>query len=132
MPNMKYKSDENLKAADLLIKNSLYTASVHCLYYSSFQLSKYLLDVKYGISYSMQDYKSKGIDSHIYIINEVVDKIGFDCRFDGLDYKLFIGKLKMLRKRADYSIDVILEKEAIKAYQYADDVLKILTKKLTA
>ena len=126
---MKYKSEENFKAANLLITNNMYAASIHCSYYSCFQLSKYLLKALYDIDYATQESESSGKDSHYYLINEISNKIDPISHIAYIDYNSFIAKLKKLRKKADYSVEAILEEEAVKAYQWADKVMTILNTK---
>lgn len=129
---MKYKSEENLNAANLLIKSSMYTASIHCSYYSSFQLSKYLLKTHYDIDYTIQESNSKGKDSHYYVINEISNRIDSVSHIAFLDFNQFISKLKKLRRKADYSVETISEEEATKAYQCANSIMTLFKNKITA
>lgn len=129
---MKCKSEENLNAANLLIRSSMYMASIHCSYYSSFQLSKYLLKTHYNIDYDEQKSNSKGKDSHYYVINETSNRIDSVSHIAFLDFSKFISKLKQLRHKADYSVETISEKEATKAYQCANNIMDLLKNKLTA
>jgi hypothetical protein len=76
---LKTKSDHNLLAAKILIENSLHAPSVHCSYYSCFQLSKYALKEFFGIGYEKQEEelnllkqtKSGRIGTHDYVINRL-------------------------------------------------------------
>lgn len=123
------KSKENLNAADLLIKNNLITSSVHCSYYAGFQYSKYVLANYCDIGYDVQEQQSKGKDSHFYVYNKMGEKIdnkGEHLNF--IDYNRYYNKLKMLRKKADYSVNIIQGNEAIKAYDCANNLINILNK----
>ena len=131
MPNMKYKSEENFNAANLLIINNMYAASIHCSYYSCFQLSKYLLKTLHDIDYAVQESNSSGKDSHYYVNNETSNKIDSVSHIAYIDYNKFIAMLKKLRRRADYSAGVISEEEAKKAYQCANEIKTILNNKFT-
>ena len=64
MPIVKAKSLENINAANLLVKHGMFAASVHCSYYSGFQLSKYVLSQYCAITYKKQEDESRGMDSH--------------------------------------------------------------------
>lgn len=132
MSNVKNKSEENFKATILLIDNNMYAASIHCAYYSCFQLSKYLLKNKCAIEYETQESNSKGIDSHSYIIRETSSKIDSISHLAYLDFNCHISKLKKLRKKADYSTEAISKTEAENAYKCATEITTILNTKLTA
>lgn len=131
MPNYKKKSEENLSAADLLIINNMYTSSVHCSYYAGLQFSKYVLANKCGIGYEDQEQNSKGKDSHYFVSDNTgraLDRMGEHIGF--IDYNKFFNKLKKLRKKADYSEELIKCNEAKKAYDYADKLICLLKTKL--
>lgn len=51
MSKLKAKAEFNIDAAQLLIDKSLYAPSVHCSYYSCFQLMKYTMKEIFGITY---------------------------------------------------------------------------------
>ena len=51
MSKLREKSEFNFDAAQVLIKNNLFAPSVHCSYYSCFQLMKYTMNYVFGISY---------------------------------------------------------------------------------
>lgn len=128
---MKAKSVENIKAANLLIEHDMFAASIHCSYYSCFQLSKYSLSTYYNIDYTKQDIESKGKDAHAFVINELADKLDIIRHFAFIDYNSFMGSLKKLRKKADYSAKRISEKEACEAKLKAEKVINLLTTNLT-
>lgn len=70
---MKEKSEQNIQAANILSHNAnqCYAASVHCAYYSCFQLSKYKLSDCFGVNYEKQDKLTDNKDSHKIIIDEL-------------------------------------------------------------
>ena len=43
LSKLKNKSSENIEAADILNKNGLFSSSVHCSYYSCYQLMEHFL-----------------------------------------------------------------------------------------
>jgi hypothetical protein len=129
MSGMEYKSKENFFAANLLMENEMYTASIHCLYYSCFQFSKYVLK-KFGLDYGSQEKESKGKDTHFYIINNTSKKIDTKSHIDFLDFEKNMSNLKRLRKKSDYSVDVITKTEAEKGRQNAMEVEKILIRSI--
>ena len=51
MTKLKQKSEFNFDAAKVLIDTNLYAPSVHCSYYSCFQLMKFALKDFCGINY---------------------------------------------------------------------------------
>lgn len=127
MSNCRMKSEENLSAAALLIRNNCNTSSVHCSYYAGFQYSKYVLANYCNINYEDQEQQSKGRDSHFFVCQQIgknIDNKGKHLNF--IDYNRYYNKLKMLRKKADYSENIINSDEATKALIYANDLIKIL------
>lgn len=127
MPNIRNKSNENIKAANLLVNNKLFASSVHCAYYSCFQLSKYILDVFCGMPYNKQDIKT--VDSHIYVIKTLDENLLKRSHISHLDYLSNMNKLKRFRKKADYTIGIITPKEAEDALASAEKIILILTTK---
>ncbi len=111
MPNIRAKSAENLNSAKLLIENGYYTASVHCLYYSCFQLAKYILKTFGTIDYNTQN-SQKGADSHSFICEQLFqlnDKQ--KGRIVAVDCRSYLQKLKFGRVKADYQEFIITEDE---------------------
>lgn len=103
---------------------------MHCSYYAGFQFSKYVLANYCGIGYAIQDQESSGRDSHFFVsdkIGKVLDKNGEHLSY--IDYNKFFGKLKKLRKKADYSETMVKCNEAQKAYDCADELIKLLKTK---
>ena len=101
MSQLLKKSDENLKACQLLIEtHQLYTASVHNAYYSSFQRSMYILRTHFPQVKITTDEGS----SHTLTINALEQKLlGGGSRYDALDFSQWINDLKRNRAYADYS-----------------------------
>ncbi len=129
MPIVKAKSEENIIAANLLVDNGKLASSIHCLYYSCFQLSKYVLAHYEGLSYDIQDRETKSVDSHFYISSHISEKLSKKNRFYGIDYNTYYGTLKMLRKRADYSNEEITDRDVVRAQKNAERLNKLLTEK---
>ncbi len=129
MPNIKAKSIENIKAANLLIEHNMFEASIHCSYYSGFQLSKYIACHCLKISYEIQDKESKGKDSHSYIFNLVNEDLKKKNIFYSIDYSSFFQQLKMLRKKADYSDKISTDKSANEAIKFSNKLQNLLIEK---
>ncbi len=114
MSNIKEKARENMVSADLLIKNDYRTASVHCLYYSCFQLSKYILKTYYDLDYSTQakEIEEQKGNSHNYIIEKLFNFVNQDKgRLAAVDCKKHLKNLKLGRKKADYSDEKMSQNE---------------------
>jgi hypothetical protein len=127
MPYIKSKSIENYKAALMLSKDScgMYSASIHCAYYSCFLLVKHILCHKCYISYASQNNQNAG--SHLYIIKLILDDLlakGEDDAYDIFDTN--ISELKRLRRIADYENSLISPDESREALVIADETLDIL------
>ena len=130
MPAFRKKAEENMSAACLLIKNSMFTSSVHCSYYAGFQFSKYVLANCCGIDYITQENNSSGKDSHYYVTHCIEeDMLKKTWRIAMADYNKYYSKLKRLRKKADYLQDIITSKEATDAYDWADKMTTLLKNK---
>lgn len=99
MPNIKLKSDENIQAASILVEKGKLSSSIHCYYYSMFQLSMYILCIHHEIDYETQNKESKGIDSHKYVIFSLSGFLSKKNLFYQVDYNRYINDLKMLRKK---------------------------------
>lgn len=125
MTKVEAKSNENYEAGGVLINNGMYASSIHCFYYSCFQLTKRAL-VVIGESYSAQDCNSRGNDSHCYISGLLeTDLKGKDICAQ-LDYNVYLNKLKKMRVIADYKQAIITDKNANDASSWAAKINNIL------
>lgn len=129
MSKLRQKSDFNIDAAKLLIKEAYYAPSVHCSYYSCFQLLKYTIKVFFGIDYENQAVKISisGQHSHQYVINyissELIDFVGAE---ESRKFKRTIKDLKQFRLESDYeNIEVGLDKGQI-ALDKANEIRQYL------
>lgn len=123
---MKAKSDENIKAAELLIKEKKFASSVHCSYYAYFQMLKYTLHTKLSCDYNKQN--SKGSGSH----NNVVKLFDAEIKNQGInlqfDIKTNIRTIKTRRNAADYSRKKISYSQATKMHHISNDIISVLNK----
>lgn len=118
---LKHKSDINFKSGVALIDMGNYAPSVHCFYYSCFQLSKSFLNDFCGMSYAKQDAEAKGKDSHKFIINTTKDAVNRPVDFDRT-----FRHIRHLRAKSDYKNQDILKSEADQAKKYANVILNII------
>ncbi len=114
MSKLKQKSEFNIDAAKLLIKEAYYAPSVHCSYYSCFQLMKFTIKDFSGIDYETQsvNISTTGQHTHQYIINFISDELK---KFVGIEesriFKRTIKDLKQFREESDYeNIEVSYDK----------------------
>jgi len=125
MSKIKQKSEFNLAAAKLLIENNYYAPSVHCSYYSCFQLLKYTIKNFCGLDYDMQskNISSSKLHTHQYIINYITGKLKEKVNFqESRNFKLKIKDLKQFRLESDYeNIEIGFEKSN-KAYRIANEI----------
>ena len=97
MGAFKDKSDETFSSGELLLSNAHYNSSVHCFYYSCFQLVKDLLKEEYKYSDSQMNSGTNNSSSHDKIISssKLVDMIKvLGC---GIGQDFDISKLKYHR-----------------------------------
>ena len=119
---MRKKSVKSLRAARLLTKRRLYSQATHHLYYSVFQLMKYLLanTPNAPISYEMQNEISRRRGSHYAILCEIQDRINNEedtVRFtEGFRY------LKQQRIWADYTTSFINAPQCKENFKIAESL----------
>ena len=123
MGNLKFKSNENLAVAQMLVEKGYYNSSIHCSYYGCFQFMKSILCNRLSISYETQD-SNKNSSTHEYIFGRLINKIknvNNERRF-----KVAFNSLKDKRKKADYSNELISEDEGLTAIEEAKRVINYL------
>ncbi|MBZ0242957.1 MAG: hypothetical protein K8F24_07070 [Bacteroidales bacterium] len=134
MSGWKLKSEKNIKGAELLIKNSLCSSSVHCSYYSNVQLMLHILFTDFGKSESEIETEAKqgSVDENGYhnwlkntITRELVTRDFMIVR----DFNNFFGQLKALRVKGDYKNSLINESKAIDAVSFSKNINQILEDK---
>lgn len=125
MPKLREKSKMNFDAANKLIDLHLYAPSVHCSYYSCFQLMKFTIIDFIGMSYSELDteiYNSKK-STHKLIINKITDCVKENYSIP--DYIFLTRKIKDLKNfriDSDYNNIEINFENSRKAYEVAREV----------
>jgi len=126
MSQLLKKSDENIKACQLLIEiHQLYTASVHNAYYSSFQRSVHILQTHFPKAMPPTDEAS----THVRTINALEQKIRDNgSSFDAYDFNQWINDLKRNRASADYGIRQYNEPASQKLLQLARKLNQLLDK----
>lgn len=110
MPNLRFKSDENLTAAQELANRRLFTASVHCAYYSCLQHMKWILHHKLSKDYSTQEIEG-GSESHNYLLAAINSKASSQTL--ARDINTVFKWLKSERIRADYTTEVFTDLESL-------------------
>ena len=129
MSNLKNKSELNIQAAKKLIEENLYAPSVHCSYYSCFQLLKFKMNDFFDISYEQLGVNTssshKGTHKYIidYIKNQIKNNIDRDT---SLYFSRQIKDLKLYRERSDYEEIEIRKDESDKAFRKAENVIKFI------
>src|SRR5690606_28722094 len=103
MGHLKNKSEINLVAAELLNKQYLYPAVVHCAYYSCLQLMRHIWINQMGKSLQELGVLTRNSrdGSHEVLINQIkmfLKSLSLDDR----SFNNSITQLKKLRIKADY------------------------------
>lgn len=126
------KSQENLDAADLLIKSKKYSASIHCSYYAVFQYAKYALkqNMVNPISYSKQQKKGNK-NSHMFIIS-LLENLNEKAsnKTKSADIREKMCRLKKKREKADYSLSLANKKSSTDIYNDAKNIICEIKKTL--
>lgn len=134
MSNLKNKSDHNLLAAEMLIENRLHAPSVHCSYYSCFQLSKYALKEFAGINYEEQEEElnllkqnpSTKFGSHEYVIFKLGNEIK---RCSTKNYRIFSTNFKILksfRRKSDYLDELVTDEQSKESLRLSTELIQLL------
>lgn len=126
MSKLKEKSEFNIDAAQVLIDKYLFAPSVHCSYYSCFQLMKFTINAYFGMSYNELRQKvsvNTSGGTHTYVTHffntEVRKKYGLT---DYTDFSRKIKDLKEFRESSDYDDSEITIDNSTKALQYAKEL----------
>lgn len=131
MTFLKNKSEFNLEASKILYEKSYYAPSVHCAYYSVFQLMKHILHSFCEISFEDQEIdrrniniikKDQFIGVHDYVISKIENEL---FRYDILTYRNLSNKIKDLknfRLKSDYENIEITEHSGRKACQLSKEI----------
>src|SRR5690554_5162280 len=122
---LKQKSEFNADASDLLIKNNYYAPSVHCSYYTVFQLMKVAMKDFKGVDYETIDANvaSSNSSEHCYIRNEILNIIR---DFDYIEYSRMSRNIKDLyqfRIESDYKNIEVNSQKATKAKKFSRDII---------
>ena len=133
MSYLKEKSEFNADAAQLLIDESLFAPSVHCAYYSVFQLLKYLFTKEKNISFNQlsQNIASGKRNTHQYLIEEfclylqTLNNQYFD-RYLITKLEDKVNDLKQLRVESDYYDAQIDSIKSNKALQISEEIIQEL------
>jgi uncharacterized protein (UPF0332 family) len=132
MSKLREKSEFNIDASQLLIDNYLYAPSVHCSYYSCFQLMKFSMNDFFGISYDELRQRisvNTSGGTHSYVTNffntEVKKKNGI---FEYRDFSRKIKDLKEFRESSDYDDVEITIDQSTRALQYASEIRQHIQK----
>lgn len=130
MSYLKNKSEFNIEAAKKLIENNLYAPSVHCSYYSCFQMLKFKMKDFFGITYEQlgSNISSSSIrGTHEYIISFYKESIReYSDRQRALTFSRNIKELKLFREKSDYEDIEITKTESDKAFKKAEVVLNFI------
>jgi acetylglutamate synthase len=123
------KSNDNFEVAQFLHSEQYFCSSVHCAYYSSYQLILFVID-EY-LDFEDKDFSSKDLNdagSHNICINTIKNKIRKIDRDLFYQFSANIRELKEFRKNADYKKTVILIGDSKKAISQSAKINMIIKK----
>lgn len=131
MSKLRQKSDFNIDAANALLKQNLFAPSVHCSYYSCFQLLKYTIKDFFGVDYETQavNISASKQKTHQYVVsyitNELVSLAGI---VESQDFKRKIKDLKLFREESDYENIEVNSDKGNEAYNRANEIRSYIIK----
>ncbi len=134
MSNWKIKSEQNQKSAKMLIGSSIYSASVHCSYYSNIQLMLHILYNDFGKTEDEINMESRQGSSdeggfHNWLKNSITRELLEKDFMMVRDFNNFFGQLKNLRVNADYKNLLIIEQKAKNGLDLSKNINEILEEK---
>lgn len=133
MNHLKEKSENNIKAADILLKKSVFSSSVHCSYYSSVQLILHILrsdfkktDDEINILSKKKSKENNGLHNWLqnFVSLELFNRKNFD---DARSFNNYFGQLKGSRVKSDYKNKAINNTSASQALDKAKSINEIIT-----
>jgi uncharacterized protein (UPF0332 family) len=122
------KSEENFEAAHLLHNETLFCSSVHCSYYSSYQMMIYVFYEFFGNTEEVYN-RSEEVNnagSHNHLINLIRKGIRDNNNRSMRDFDENIRRLKELRKDADYKLVKIIQRDSSNAILNTEKVRGII------
>ena len=129
MDYLKQKSQQNELAADFLKGKEFYSSSVHCSYYSSFQLTKKMLITYYKNEIEIKNEISIGkANTHKFYILKLENEIAKHAYLKAREFKQKIRELKKMREIADYEDKAVIEYDSVKAIKLNTEIQKIINK----
>jgi uncharacterized protein (UPF0332 family) len=129
MSKLRQKSEFNIDAAEHLLKKSLYAPSVHCSYYSCFQLLKFTIKDFFDVDYETQsiNISSTKQNTHQYVVNYVSDGLKKFVPFEeSRNFKHAIKDLKQFRIESDYENIEVNSDKGIEALRKAKEIRSYL------
>lgn len=125
MSKLKEKSEFNIDAAKLLISRQYYASSVHCSYYSCFQLLKYTINYFSDVDYETlsKNISASRRGTHQYVIDFVANELNSHLGIrESRNFKRSINDLKQFRTESDYdNIEIGIEK-GTSAFEKANEI----------
>lgn len=133
MSNLRQKSDFNIEAAKVLLKQdqTLFAPSVHCSYYSCFQLLKYTIKDFFEVDYDTQalNISTTQQKTHQYVINYIANKLkSLSSVVDSRDFKRKINDLKQFRVDSDYENIQVNSDKGNEALNKANEIRSYIIK----
>ncbi|MFZ4543418.1 MAG: hypothetical protein ACOYOA_05170 [Saprospiraceae bacterium] len=133
MSHLLTKSMQNLESADILINANMFSASVHCSYYSCLQLCKHVLISDMGMTFADIEKIANGSSSHKSIIKIVYDDLVFIKRksYAARNLNRNINRLKISRIKADYGDELLEYHDSIYCLKLAKLIITLINTNYT-
>ncbi|MDR2813245.1 MAG: hypothetical protein LBB79_01100 [Prevotellaceae bacterium] len=134
MSHLQKKSEDLVKAANLLHGAGLFPAVAHSAYYCCVQLMKHIwlhsmkkteMDLRERNKHSD---KGRALGTHEFLISNIATFIYAKSTADFRTFSNDIGKLKKLRVNADYYDETFNEKQSSETLRISNKILPILKK----
>lgn len=131
MSKLRQKWEINIEAAKALLAKELFAPSVHCSYYSCFQLLKFTMKEFFEIDYETlsANISSSKQNTHQYIINYVTNELkSLSNKYESRNLKRKIKDLKNFREKSDYENTSVDYKKGNDAINKANEIRSYIIK----
>lgn len=131
MSKLRLKSDFNIDAASSLLKQNLFAPSVHCSYYSCFQLLKHTIKEFFDVDYETQamNISATKQKTHQYVVNYITNELkSLASLVESRDFKRKINDLKQFRVESDYENIEVSSDKGNEAYNKANEIRSYIIK----
>lgn len=128
MSGFKDKSEQNSRATEILLKQSLYASSIHCSYYAFVQnlLHVLFVRIKYNENQFKNDLQQHNTGTHRWASKLIEFELAKKSMKDYKYYQKVFAEVKFLREKSDYSANAMTPDDGYEAQTKARSLNQLL------